>query len=121
MTTPHILPQANRLKPMRELTIYHNKQIVKRLLLTKRVISLGRSRHCDITLLERTISNLHALILTDEEFSYIEDQNSTNGIYVNGTKIERCQLKDGDRICMGRFQLTFTYKPLHVNSGDLED
>lgn len=121
MTNPHIPPQAEQLEPMRELTIFQNKQIVKRLLLTKRVVSLGRSRHCDITLLERTISNLHALILTDEECSYIEDQHSTNGIYVNGIRTERCQLQDGDRICMGRFQLTFTYKPLHVNSDNLED
>lgn len=114
MTTPHIIPQADRLKAMRELTIYHNKQIVKRLLLTKRVISLGRSRYCDITLLERTISSLHALILNDDEFSFIEDQNSTNGIYVNASKVDRHQLQDGDNVCMGRFQLIFTYKPLRV-------
>ncbi|MGV6808408.1 MAG: FHA domain-containing protein [bacterium] len=113
MTTP-ITPIAALLQPVREIAIYQNRQLIKRQLLTKKSLIIGRRRDCDITLLDGTISSYHALILNDENDSYIEDQESTNGVYINHQKKQRHKLADGDHICIGKFQIKFSHKPLHI-------
>ena len=63
---------------------------------------IGRGRSADMVIAEATISRAHAAIGYDREQFYVQDLGSTNGTFVNGTRIERQRLKLEDEIQMGR-------------------
>jgi len=66
-----------------------------------REIIVGRSSELDMVLVEDMVSRKHAKITTDEKTVTIQDLGSTNGTFVNGEKIRKVELKDGDRILIG--------------------
>jgi hypothetical protein len=66
-----------------------------------REIVIGRSSDLDMVLVEDMVSRKHAKILTDDKGVTIQDLGSTNGTFVNGEKIRKVELKDGDRILIG--------------------
>ncbi|MDP5015833.1 MAG: FHA domain-containing protein, partial [Dolichospermum sp.] len=49
------------------------------------------------------VSRYHALIEWEENHLFVIDQNSANGVYVNGQKQTRCQLANGDTVQMGPY------------------
>jgi hypothetical protein len=64
-------------------------------------ILIGRSSDLDMVLVEDMVSRKHARIQTQGEQIWIEDLGSTNGTFVNGEKIKRARLKEGDRVLIG--------------------
>jgi pSer/pThr/pTyr-binding forkhead associated (FHA) protein len=66
-----------------------------------REIVIGRSSDLDMVLVEDMVSRKHAKIITDDTGVSIQDLGSTNGTFVNGEKIRKVELKDGDRILIG--------------------
>ncbi len=66
-----------------------------------REIVIGRSSDLDMVLVEDMVSRKHAKIVTDDKAVSIQDLGSTNGTFVNGEKIRKVELKDGDRILIG--------------------
>jgi pSer/pThr/pTyr-binding forkhead associated (FHA) protein len=52
-------------------------------------------------LVEDMVSRKHAKITTDNHVVTIQDLGSTNGTFVNGEKVRKADLKDGDRILIG--------------------
>jgi pSer/pThr/pTyr-binding forkhead associated (FHA) protein len=66
-----------------------------------REIVIGRSSELDMVLVEDMVSRKHAKITTDDKAVTIQDLGSTNGTFVNGEKIRKVELKDGDRILIG--------------------
>jgi len=64
-------------------------------------IVVGRSSDLDMVLVEEMVSRKHARITYEHESIVIEDLGSTNGTFVNGEKIKRVQLKEGDRVLIG--------------------
>src|SRR5262249_54960795 len=46
-------------------------------------------------------SRKHARIAMQQDQIWIEDLGSTNGTFVNGEKIKRARLKEGDRVLIG--------------------
>jgi len=71
-------------------------------------VVIGRSPDCQIVLKDFGISRTHAKVLVDEEGVRIVDLKSKNGTQVNGVPVVEAPLKDGDRILLGKFQLTFS-------------
>lgn len=69
---------------------------------------IGRGRGADTVLAEATISRAHAAIGYDEGIFFIQDLGSTNGTLVNGAKVDRQNLKNGDEIRMGRLIIEIT-------------
>lgn len=64
-------------------------------------ISFGRSSDRDIVISNNTVSRHHGYLCVDEDKVYIEDDNSTHGIQVNGMRINgRKQLNDGDLVVL---------------------
>ena len=79
----------------------------KRHELAKRQIVLGRSRDCDIQIEDPNIARRHAEIRQEDGAYWIVDLDSTNGIEVNGRRVDRAQLSHEDRIVLGKTDLTF--------------
>jgi pSer/pThr/pTyr-binding forkhead associated (FHA) protein len=72
-------------------------------------VTIGRSpEQCQIVLKDFGISRTHARITVDEDGVRIADLKSKNGTQVNGVPVVEAPLKDGDKILLGKFQLTFT-------------
>ncbi len=66
-----------------------------------REIVIGRSSDLDMVLVEDMVSRKHAKISATAEEITIEDFGSTNGTFVNGEKVQKVALKEGDRILIG--------------------
>jgi pSer/pThr/pTyr-binding forkhead associated (FHA) protein len=64
-------------------------------------IIVGRSSDLEMVLVEDMVSRKHARIFWDNDQIEIEDLGSTNGTFVNGEKIKRATLKEGDRVLIG--------------------
>jgi hypothetical protein len=68
---------------------------------TDREIIVGRSSELDMVLVEDMVSRKHAKIQATPDAILISDLGSTNGTFVNGEKIKKVRLKEGDRILIG--------------------
>ena len=66
-----------------------------------REIIVGRSSELDMVLVEDMVSRKHAKITAAGDQIVIQDLGSTNGTFVNGEKIKKARLKEGDRILIG--------------------
>lgn len=64
-------------------------------------IIIGRSSDLSMVLVEDMVSRHHSKITTHNNDLFIEDLGSTNGTFVNGEKISKKRLKEGDRILVG--------------------
>ncbi len=64
-------------------------------------IVIGRSSELDMVLVEDMVSRRHAKITVTGGQIFIQDLGSTNGSFVNGEKIKRARLAEGDRILIG--------------------
>jgi len=62
---------------------------------------VGRSSELDMVLVEDMVSRRHAKITVTGDQIFIQDLGSTNGTFVNGEKIKRARLQEGDRILIG--------------------
>ena len=50
-------------------------------------IMIGRDSHCDLSLLDETMSAHHARLIHHHGQWWLEDLNSTNGTYLNGERL----------------------------------
>jgi chromosome segregation ATPase len=78
-------------------------------LLSKRT-SIGRTPDNDIHLNEDFISRHHAVLLSSGVNMVLEDLNSTNGTYVNGERVNRRTVKEGDLVTFGKTEFRFVVK-----------
>src|SRR5712671_4705210 len=74
----------------------------------KRRILLGRSRECDIQVEDPNVSRRHAELRQEGASYWIVDLESTNGIEVNGQRVQRGKLDSGDTFTVGSTEITFT-------------
>lgn len=69
--------------------------------------SIGRSPSNDITLKAPKVSRQHAAINVYNNQYIIIDLKSSNGVFVNGTKVDECILKPGDEVSIGGYKFLF--------------
>lgn len=65
----------------------------------------GRADDVAIFLGDVTVSRHHARFSVDDDGLRFEDLGSTNGTYVNMTRLDRGPLSPGDEIIIGKFHL----------------
>jgi serine/threonine protein kinase len=71
-------------------------------------LSMGRSSRAQLRLQESSVSRSHASVLRTKRGTYIRDENSSLGTYVNGKRIPTSVpmlLKNGDVIQIGYYQV----------------
>ncbi|MFO0658453.1 MAG: DUF4388 domain-containing protein [Polyangiaceae bacterium] len=64
-------------------------------------VIVGRSSDLEMVLVEDMVSRKHARLWWEADLLQIEDLGSTNGTFVNGEKVARARLKEGDRVLIG--------------------
>ena len=84
-------------------------------------VELGRSPHpnnySSMQLDAPTVSRLHATIYPDNKGGHILQDNSTNGTFVNGKRLEkRCELNRDYTIQIGTYNILYTGQTLELNS-----
>ena len=78
---------------------------------------VGRGAGADVSLVDDDVSRRHALVRIVDGETWIEDAGSRNGTFVNGDKVEKHRLADGDKIRIGSTTiLKFSYQD-HLDEG----
>ncbi len=76
----------------------------RREVLSKDRITFGRAADNDVRLSPQDVraSAHHAVLFVSDEGVVVEDLNSTNGTYVNGVRVHRARIRNGDVLQFGR-------------------
>lgn len=64
---------------------------------------VGRSARADIVLSEDSISRRHARFNVFDDVLYVEDLGSSNGVHVNGKRVQKAALSEADTILIGPY------------------
>jgi hypothetical protein len=95
------LAQRRRRTTAAELT-FRRQRADARVPLDRSETTIGRDAGCDIVLSEKSASLRHARIIrTAGGYFELQDLDSTNGIMMDGERIERLTLQDGDTFIIG--------------------
>ena|SRR6476620_9726789 len=70
--------------------------------------TMGRAPSADFMMDAAMVSRLHCRLSAGGSELEVEDLDSTNGTFVNGRRIERGVLKNGDQLGVGRVMLKVT-------------
>jgi len=69
------------------------------------VKTIGRAPRADFVVDAAMVSRVHCRLTAGREQIDLQDLESTNGTFVNGRRVERAALKEGDRLRVGRMEL----------------
>ncbi len=92
---------------MPKLILSMDGLVLKEIMLTKERTSIGRKPNNDIQIDNLAISGQHAVITCILNDAFLEDQNSTNGTYVNGQPVKKHVLHNNDVVELGKYRLKF--------------
>jgi pSer/pThr/pTyr-binding forkhead associated (FHA) protein len=90
-----------------QLLLTSGAEVIQAFPVDSQVVVIGRDQPEGIEVFKDSISRSHAQIANEGGFFWVSDLNSTNGTFVNGRRIERQVLRDGDRIGVGGEILVF--------------
>jgi ABC transport system ATP-binding/permease protein len=68
--------------------------------------TVGRAKGVDLILDAALVSRVHCRLEAGKDGVDVIDLSSTNGIFVNGKRVSRATLANGDRLRVGRVELT---------------
>ncbi|MFH0803039.1 MAG: FHA domain-containing protein [bacterium] len=75
--------------------------------LNKDIMTIGRDVSCEILLNNEQVSRKHAELLRITDGYLLRDLGSTNGVFINGQRIQEKFLNPGDMITIGELQFLF--------------
>ncbi len=100
-TRAAVMPRASQ-RERACLTLLYGGPIGTEYPLTETETVIGRGHAADICIENERVSRRHALVTIDERGNaMVVDLGSSNGTSVNGIRIQRQELKDGDKIQIG--------------------
>jgi uncharacterized coiled-coil protein SlyX len=79
--------------------------------LVSSVTNIGRTPDNDVQVSESFISRCHAIIKLGPDSAVVEDAGSSNGVFVNGRRVIRQLLRDGDTVVLGKARFRFEARP----------
>lgn len=79
-----------------------NGKEIERRELNQDLIAIGRDMDNDIVINNLAVSRCHVIMQVKNDKVIIKDMASANGTFVNGQKIDECELNDGDLILIGK-------------------
>ncbi len=103
------------------ITVKLKSRPLKSYTFTGKQLSIGRSSENDIVIDNLSVSRKHAVILSKKDGYILNDLGSKNGTYVNGEKVDGTELKSGDCITIGKYQILFQVPTGESGSPDSMD
>lgn len=70
-------------------------------------VHIGRELDNTLRLADPSISRHHCIIRRNTTGFEVQDLQSSNGVLLNGSRVQTAPIRDGDRITLGQMQLTF--------------
>lgn len=92
---------------MGKFIIKFNDVVIDQIVLQQGDMHIGRQPGSDILLDNLAVSGAHASIFTVGDDSFIQDQNSTNGTFINNKRVNKHHLRNGDMITIGSHTLIY--------------
>jgi len=92
---------------MGKMIIKYNDVVIDQIALQQGDMHIGRQPGSDILLDNLAVSGAHASIFTVGDDSFIQDQNSTNGTFINNKRVNKHHLRNGDMITIGNHTLIY--------------
>jgi hypothetical protein len=77
----------------------------------REIAVIGRARDCDIVVDDANVSRRHAELRHEGPAFWLVDLDSTNGVEVNGRRLRRAKLEDGDTFVVGETEIAFSTEP----------
>jgi len=105
---PRPVPRAGPGRPARRLPreLVVTDEGGRRTAPLKDTMTVGRAATCDVILRDTYVSNVHARIFERDGAWWLEDLGSTNGTYVNRTRVSTpTAVGPGDEVRMGKAKL----------------
>ena len=99
--------QGNSAAPVGRVILATEGRTIRELPLKVGRIIIGRTSDNDLQVDSRFVSRHHCQIVTAAEGSMIEDLNSTNGIFMQGKRVRRYNLNDGDVVVIGKHEIMY--------------
>jgi signal transduction histidine kinase len=76
------------------------------------VVTIGRAEDQTVCIPHRSLSRSQARIERSEGRYFLVDQQSKNGTFVNGMRVQRKEIRGGDTITLGELDLLFMADPV---------
>jgi pSer/pThr/pTyr-binding forkhead associated (FHA) protein len=94
---------------MAKLTVTVKGKVLREIMVPPdRKVTIGRDQSNDLQLDNTAVSRFHAVIYKHLWPFYVEDLESTNGTYLNGTMLRwKGTIKDNDIISIDKYELVF--------------
>lgn len=92
---------------MAKLFLKFEDRVLQELLLSGGVVTIGRQPDNHLRIDNPAVSGHHAKVYVEGDHYVIEDAESFNGTYVNGQRISKLILKDGDSATIGKHTIEF--------------
>lgn len=87
---------------------YQGKMIRQYTVEYGRPLSIGRNEKNDVIIGNLAVSGFHARVEFHENNVVVSDLDSKNGTFVNGKRVEKTLLANGDEVSIGKHQLLFS-------------
>ncbi|MCX7943849.1 MAG: AgmX/PglI C-terminal domain-containing protein [Deltaproteobacteria bacterium] len=95
--------------------IYYADELISEETFTENSIKIGRLPSVNLKLEDPTVSRIHAQIEATSDGYYIRDMGSSAGTIVNGKKVDKIALKNGDEILLGKTKLVVYFEQNRVS------
>lgn len=88
--------------------LVHESAGVREFDLVDAEVHIGRELDNSLRLADPSISRHHCMLRRTPGGFEISDLQSSNGVLINGSRVQSSPLRDGDRITLGQIQLSFS-------------
>jgi adenylate cyclase len=84
--------------------------------LLKKSLLVGRRESCDIVLRFSNVSAHHCQLTVNGGYWYVRDQNSRNGVKVNGFHVTEKRIDPGDILAVAKHKYEIKYSPVELGA-----
>ncbi len=99
---------------MAKIVLSLEGQALREVELTKERTTVGRHPNNDIVIDHRAVSGYHAAFTCTLIDAILEDVGSTNGTFVNGKRISKQRMEEGDLVVIAKHQIKFIAGPRRI-------
>ena len=95
---------------MAKFILQFNGITIKEIFIDKETMAIGREEDNDIVIDNLAVSGHHARLIQEKGKFFLEDLDGARGTFINGEKIAKHALNEGDCVLIGKHTLVFQTK-----------